>query len=302
MATQPTYRFDDKALTPFLTIIGSYHQDMILQPSRGTLDLFHYTDLAGLQGILLYQDLWLTNSRYSNDSEEMVHGINAANKVLNANPASPYLDIVKQLLAQPEGGVYVCCFCEKNNLLSQWRSYGANGTGVSLQFDPNGFSSIAGPDCPSGLLRLWKVFYEATRQEDIVQKAIDFFAPASPYQQPGCPVDLCARQAADAIRFFIPTFKNPDFSEEKEWRLIFTPSLSAIVPLRFRVSRNILVPYYSMKELCTNSPAPASLPIKGLCIGPSSNKQLNVESARLLLLQNGFGAVPVTASDTPYRG
>lgn len=303
--TSPAYRFDDKALTPFLNIIGSYHQDMILQPSRGPLDLFHYTDLSGLQGILQNHDLWLTNSRFSNDSEEMTYGCNVADKVLTAafklDPTSAYLSRLRELIDKPEG-VYVCCFCEKDNLLSQWRSYGANGTGVSLQFDPNGFSYLAGPDCPSGLLRLWKVFYPTEKQEDIVQKAIDFFGPLSPSQQPGRSVEDCARQATDAIQFFIPTFKNNDFNEEKEWRLIFTPSSSTTVPLRFRVSRNILVPFYSLKELGGNLGSAWRLPIKALRIGPSANKQLNVESSRLLLEQNGYAGLSVVASDTPYRG
>ena len=64
--TPSAYRFDDKALTPFLESMRSFHQDMILQPTN-PLDLFHYTDLSGLQGILQNHDLWLTNSRFSND-------------------------------------------------------------------------------------------------------------------------------------------------------------------------------------------------------------------------------------------
>jgi len=147
----------------------------------------------------------------------------------------------------------------------------------------------------------WKVSYEDQRNEGIIQKATTFFAPTVPNPLPGRSTDLCARQAAEAIRFFIPTFKNNDFSEENEWRLIFTPSQSAIVPLRFRVSRNILIPYYSLKEL-GGTPVPRQLFINGLRIGPSVRQQLNVESARLLLDQNGFTTVPVVASETLYRG
>lgn len=297
------YRFDDKALTPFLDFIGSHHEDMILQPSRGPVQLHHYTDLVGLQGILQNHDLWLTNSRYSNDSEEMTHGgkvvLKALQDRLTSDAVSQYLTRLMQLTKESEG-VFVCCFCEKDNLLSQWRSYGANGTGVSVQVDPNGFSHLTGPDCPSGLLRFWRVFYAAEKQDDIVQKAIDYFAPTSQYQPAGQSPDECARRAAEAIRFFIPTFKNSDFSEEKEWRLIFTPSSATTVNLRFRVSRNMLVPYYSLKELAGTHGVPL-LPIMSLRIGPSVHKQLNVESAGLLLAQSGYTNVPVLASDTPYR-
>jgi hypothetical protein len=304
MSGMTGYRFDYKALTPFLDFIGSHHQDMVLQPSRGPVELFHYTDLAGLQGILQNHDLWLTNSRYSNDSEEMTHGCKVVMTILQnartVDPVSQYMTRLEELTKQSEG-VYVCCFCEKDNLLSQWRSYGANGTGVSVQVDPNGFSQLTGPDCPSGLLRFWRVFYAAEKQNDIIQKAIDYFAPTSAYQTPGQSPEACARKAAEAIQFFIPTFKNSDFSEEREWRLIFTPSSATTVNLRFRVSRNMLVPFYSLKELVGGQGALPLLPIKGLRVGPSVHKQLNVESACLLLGQNGYTNIPVMASDTPYR-
>ena len=304
MSGMTGYRFDDKALTPFLDFIGSHHQDMILQPSRCPVELFHYTDLSGLQGILENHDLWLTNSRYSNDSEEMTHGCRVVMKVLqNASTVAPdsrYRTRLTELTEQPDG-VYVCCFCEKDNLLSQWRSYAANGTGVSVQVDPNGFSNLTGSDCPSGLLRFWRVFYDAGKQEDIIQKAIDYFAPNSVHQTPGQSPGDCASKAAQAIQFFVPTFKNSDFSEEKEWRLIFTPSATTTLNVRFRVSRNMLTPYYSLKELAGSQGIAPPLPIKGLRIRPSVHKQLNVESARLLLEQNGYINVAVAASDTPYR-
>lgn len=46
--------------------------------------LYHYTDFTGLIGILNKHDLWLTQPRYSNDAEEMVHGTNVARKVTDA--------------------------------------------------------------------------------------------------------------------------------------------------------------------------------------------------------------------------
>jgi len=161
----------------------------------------------------------------------------------------PYLDRLTELINEPlPAGVYICCFCEKDNLLSQWRSYGANGTGVSVQVDAMGFSQVGGADCPFGLLRLWKVFYDPKTQEKIIKGAIQF--PLDQYK--GQSPDEMARKAADAIQFFIPTFKNSDFSEESEWRLIFTPESGCPVRPQFRVGRNMLVPFYSLRDLVTS--------------------------------------------------
>ena len=200
----------------------------------------------------------------------------------------------------PEG-VYICCFCLTDNLLSQWRSYGANGTGVSIRIDPNSFSYVTGPDSPhGGLMRLWKVFYEPSRQSSIIGNLIDIGYENLKHIS-NDPRDL-ARHAADAIQFFIPTFKNPDFREESECRLIFTPPPNCPVRSQFRVARGMLVPYFRLKDLAGGAFPEGRLPITGVRIGPSANKALNVESARMLLDQSGYAGIPVDCSNIPYRG
>ena len=196
----------------------------------------------------------------------------------------------------PEG-FYICCFCEEPNLLSQWRSYGANGTGVCLAFDPMQFTAITGADMPLGLMRVWRVFYKDKTQEKIVRSAIDFV----PELRPGADPELMARQAADAIHFFIPTFKNSDFAEEKERRLIFTPFPDCSVKPRYRTARGMLAPYYSVRDL-TETAGSALLPLRSITIGPSVRKELNAQSTAMLLAQNGYDDVEVAVSDTPYRG
>jgi len=85
-----------------------------------------------------------------------------------------------------------------------------------------------------------------------------------------------AQNAADAIAFFIPTFKNRDFEEENEWRLIFTPQPNAAVQPQFRTARNMLAPYYTLQKLGWSTTQ--LLPSTGLCIAPSTHKSLNVQS------------------------
>jgi hypothetical protein len=265
----------------------------------------HYTDLGGMQGIVSKSDLWLTSARYSNDSEEMTHGHNVARRVIAAqreaserapNPnRTAYLDaIAARLATEPTEGVYICCFCLTDNLLSQWRGYGGNGSGVSIEFEPHSFDVITGADSPHrGLMRLWKVFYDPAVQEDIVSQAIDFV-----FLMP-LPDDVRAKHAADAITFFIPTFKNNDFREEQECRLIFTPPPACPTRQSFRVARGMLIPYYSLQDLTIGSNL--RLPIKRVLVGPTPHKALNVSSAEALLASAGYDDVPVVASTTPFR-
>jgi hypothetical protein len=109
----------------------------------------------------------------------MHHGYRVAAKVLedqagtNPSPAHPeYLTAIQRQLTQPVN-VYICCFCKADNLLSQWRGYGANGTGVSIAIDPTGLRDLTGPDSPpAGLIRLWEVFYKEQDQREIIQSLI----------------------------------------------------------------------------------------------------------------------------------
>jgi hypothetical protein len=298
---------DISALSIFLESIGSHNVDLIFTPQnklkQGTLLLYHYTDLTGLLGILKNHDLWLTHSRYSNDAEEMVHGTavvgNEIDKALSAHVHDTnYLQELAQLASDQEG-VYICCFCERDNLLSQWRGYGANGSGVSLQFAPKEFADVSGPDNAHGLVRFWKVFYNYDTQADIIKRAIEHYSPQNQLNAGQCPADL-ARKAADAVRFFIPTFKNADFQEEDEWRLIFTPAPGIQVRPKFRVSRNMLVPYYGLRDLITEGVLPL-LPLRQVCLGPSVHKELNSESVKVLLEAAGYAGVAVIVSNTSYR-
>ena len=297
---------DIPALSGFLESIGSFNVDLIFTPQNmlkaGTLLLYHYTDLNGLVGIVEKQDLWLNHSRYSNDAEEMTHGLSIAKNAMDHAIARKVhdatdLEALSTLTSQAEG-VYICCFCEKDNLLSQWRGYGANGTGMSLQFAPKEFADVAGPENTHGLLRFWKVFYQPATQADIIAQAIDYYAPAKPHNA-GQSTTALARKAADAIRFFIPTFKNSDFEEEKEWRLLFTPAPTSPIRPRFRVSRSMLVPFYSLRELIGNGLP--QLPLRQVRVGPSVHKHLNSDSTKALLERNGYPNVGVVISDTPYR-
>ncbi len=290
---------DIASLNAFLGRVGSYAEDWIfgVGPDK---PLFHYSDLGGLLGILSNQDLWLSHSRFSNDEQELNHGYGVARRLIesmktdNPSPDWPvYLDRLTERLGQPPSeGVYICCFCKKDNLLSQWRGYTANGNGVSIRLQPSRFDVVTGPDSPhNGLMRLWKTFYDADTQEEILRTAIQFgfTSTADP--------ELRATRAADAIEFFIPTFKNADFKEEDECRLIFSPPPNCSVKPSFRISRGMLVPYYSLKALSGNR----QLPITGITVGPSPNRAMNVESVRMMLAAYGYSGVIVDVSATPYR-
>jgi hypothetical protein len=295
------------SLQEFTHRIGTESQYLVQDFTGG---LFHYTDLNALINIVTTHDLWLTNSRYSNDENELNHGYKIAseviiekrNKSVKNTFKRKYLDHVEDFLKQPPQGVYICCFCGEDNLLSQWRSYGENGTGVSIGFNPGGFTRFTGPDLSPeqfGLMRLWKVYYDDVTKKNIIQQALELM-PDLHYNESE---DFIARRAADAIHFFLPTFKDIDFQEENERRLIFTPSINCRINPKFRCRKQMLVPFYSLNSLIQNdSNIIERLPLISITCGPSVTKEINKESIEMMLSKNGYESAMVKVSDTPYRG
>jgi len=296
-------------LSGYLQDARSLHSDFVRQVDRiqaGSL-LFHYTDLNGLKGIVAEHDLWLTHALYCNDEAEVKLGINVARDQIHAllnqsqgiAPKKEYLEALNELLKEPpQEGVYICCFCEKGDELTQWRAYGANGNGVSVQIDPNAFVEYTGQQS-FGFLAIWNVVYSPDRQQQIMRTALE-----QTYDRfSSLPPDQIVRKAKDVIDFFVPTFKHHGFSREDEWRMIFVPSPT--VKPRYRAARDMLIPYFSLKDLVfslgTISKETWSLPIRQVCIGPNRNRELSRACAQSLLSDNGY-AYPVIASETPYRG
>src|ERR1700741_5063589 len=104
---------DFSSLHGFLNSVQSYTEDLIFGPTQGQ-SLYHYTDLAGLHGIIENHDLWLTHSRYSNDDEEITHGYRIVKEVVDGEMtgAPPperitYLNTLTELVRDPTPeGVY----------------------------------------------------------------------------------------------------------------------------------------------------------------------------------------------------
>jgi hypothetical protein len=170
--------------------------------------------------------------------------------------------------------------------------------GVSVGIDPNEFASLTGPDSPpGGLLRIWRVFYNEDQQRSIIRGLLE-----CGMLQPGTPEER-AEDTAAAVQFFVPTFKNKSFEREEECRMIFTPEKEFKLMPKFRVSRGMLIPYFSLKYLSSLlTQSVSALPIRTVLLGPSGNKLLNEGSAKMILKAHNYKNVSVDCSLIPFRG
>ena len=153
--------------------------------------LFHYTDVNGLRGIVDSNSVRASAAYYLNDSSEVEYGcalvvaelkrwveLNRGQKTF----AATVLEALYRLFDNDpsskisrSANIYVTCFCEEDNLLSQWRAYGQKG-GYSLGFWVEGLRKGMAAPAPYHALRLAKVIYDrslqAFRIQSIIKQAI----------------------------------------------------------------------------------------------------------------------------------
>jgi hypothetical protein len=258
-----------------------------IQPMLPDLDIeplpdavYHYTDTAGLLGIIQNGTLWATDYRFLNDSSELWYIYQLAADVIREEFVGRYSGLAGAFLdyavtaAPPYSGVpyYLSCFSELDNSLSQWRAYGGR-QGFSLAF-PGDITPVEGY-APEGRqnpgLTLLKVNYQQAQQKEYISILIEALVELC-----GAPIMKSYESEANAIASFSPfywgqlerasyRFKHPDFEVEREWRLVAWGSIHGD---SFRAASTI-TPYTKFRLSSQRSPSGARLPLTAVRHGPS---------------------------------
>ena len=272
--------------------------------------LYHYTSAEGLLGMLEGRQLWATNVRFMNDTTELGYGINLVREVLQ-EPATRRArrtartrtagkhgrsDILS-LLADTEVNTkhFAVCFCENGDLLSQWRGYGALGSGFAIGLESRKLGRFAAPFLPESRMGpeslgviLRKVIYDPRVQKPLVRKWI-----------------ACVDSATDpegafpAFRMLyecLVCFKDPGFQEEREWRLIQQGRVGGndICKESFRASAGRIVSYLPLtfpllaSTRATGKPPINDFPAGAITYGPTVDDEAAGHALRALVKHHGF--------------
>lgn len=270
--------------------------------------IFHYTDLNGLKGIVEGNSLWATNINFMNDKNEYVHGfkcfrntIEYLDDMINGVPIKHllkqamehYVDIRENPENFKSKHVYSISFCREGDQLSQWRGYG-NSQGICLEFDED--ELIKGIDS-DGLNFLYSdVIYTSETSTVEVNGKIEKLFENITHSSPGLFDSFMTYIRVNSlVESNIPFFKNLGFSEEKEFRFVFSP-LIIFPEIKFRIGAYGLIPYLEMKMR-----EKGKLPLRRIIIGPSKNRELLKTGIYMFLENNNFLEIPIEFSSVPYR-
>ena len=308
-----------------LNRIRRYDLDRDLAASRRCPpngQLFHYTTADGLKGIVEQRELRASSAYFLNDSAEILYGYCVLNEVLrdwiskrNLTETSVALgtahtlergfghDLQNRNMIQP---IYLACFCEDDNLLSQWRNYGQSG-GYSLGFNSPCEGTVHGlmPEACAYTARWVKVEYERDEQARRCRTVLDYLLPIldepnliesvreidplSPFGYQGLLTAI-----SDILLEEIVAFKSRDFEVEKEWRIVVrqrellkqgTDDGGATpLPIHFRAVRGLLVPYVKLIPIEKGN----LLPLVSVRSGPTRDTTTSWIAVRMLLDKHNY--------------
>ncbi|MBM7411908.1 hypothetical protein JOE38_001731 [Clavibacter michiganensis] len=281
-------------------------------------DIWHYTDAAGLVGILTSNTLRATALTALNDSAEFTHGWELLEDISDAVQKSKWvnpiqkryvkgiLELASELAKDP--GLFVLCASEAANSLAQWRAYG-NGKGHALLLESGSELAVLGKQdvafTVDSLQQRWsRVLYREDEQRDFLLRVLGYLAYLTPVPEEHVTRSVEHHRAeAMVVVNAVAHCKEPSFSEEQEVRIIVgAPSVEDI---HFRDGATGVTPYLNLTG--PGSPSrrsvsdPRTLPVNAIVVGPFVNREASKLGVVSLLRTAGYSDINVEVSQSTLR-
>ena len=268
--------------------------------------IYHYTSVEGLLGIVQSGDIWMSDYAYLNDSDELTYGLRLAKSRFQiASEKLPSAKIALQswgsAVDQIKNRVCVSSFSSNGDSLSQWRAYGPVAIGFAVGPTMFGYANT---------VNLQPVIYDEKLQTGLLDLFAYYLASAYDADKSNLPADQAEQlyeDGSDRMLEFTALMKHPTFSDEREVRMIHVENPKWTLPFkrapfRFRVSRGILQPFATSRDVVALPDTyPDQLPISEVIIGPGPHSKTLERGVRQLLNANGYNSVLIKNSTAPLR-
>lgn len=251
-------------------------------------NIFHYTDINALVNIMKNDCILLraTNCLYLNDSNEIVEGTKAIQRVMK-----------KTIDSGAFRNYYLTSFSRVPDQLNMWGMYASNGNGCAIGLDYNVLSR-----CYSMAMRC--TYGESEIDENLSNflklnrtGAITHFGPNHEVEQAKISENIKELRSSMENNLIISNClgaKHEAYKTEEEVRCVVYASENQYV--KFRTKNGIIIPYVEIQV-----PKEA---LKSIVIGPTNKSQLSLQSIIHFLSINGYDLdrIELKSSQIPYRG
>jgi hypothetical protein len=243
--------------------------------------IWHYTNAAGLAGVIRENVLWASSTAFMNDRHEMRTGAELLRNLLERHKG--YLDtgvladlesMLRYATSQDPYKTFVACGCKDPNNLTMWRNYTGPEVGFAVGLDATKAMSMRRQRVMTeemvdklGFLEQdskqevfenalrdlgsfpWRdAVYNPESQIEIAWGRLRELESASVARSNGEWADRHELDVMSDIYNELQTFKHPGFEDEREMRVVCWAGLHTdLVYVKHRASRYGIVPYV---ELC----------------------------------------------------
>jgi hypothetical protein len=280
--------------------------------------IYHYTNDAGLRGILESGKIWLTDVFSLNDPSELSHGFSQAIDIMKRRAADgpPETKTFAQIVEAfgTQGGLravahyFTCSLSSDGDDLGQWRAYGDDGRGYSIGFDTkmfeDGFVRDSSPGHWSNST-FW-VTYDDAQLVELQGQIVDSMFRLISLPR-GRDLESAVMHAymdnlevsylLHAVRTVL-FFKHEAYANEKEYRLLQIDRAGKTRPpvVKYRSRPYRLIRY---REFDWRSQSKVAL--KSIMVGPAADKPKAAVFANDCLRAFHRSPVEMTESKIPYR-
>jgi hypothetical protein len=288
-----------------------------LSPRSDWDPIWHYTNGAGLLGIIQDDAIWASSALTLNDASEVEFGMTVLDDVwttMRDQYPPGIATLIDDMLGESaqraaRQDIFIACASRHRDSLNQWQGYaGAQGYAISLNTRTpwcvhlNSREDFEGP---RKFTPVWvDVIYDPDDQRALAQECLHFYADR---YLPNAQVGHIA-VAARLLSAVSARFKHNGFKDEGEVRLIYVKPYD--MRERFRTGARGLVPYLQLaspadaKARVVSYDPPRRLHTWEIVCGPSDESERDAirhAVKRLLTVQGHGKEVKVTSSTIPYR-
>lgn len=287
----------------------------VISPPQTGPTLFHYTDAAGLVGIIRNREVWATGSNYLNDPTEVVFAaaaLRARLRSVHTDPerVSAALDVLETYIdphspdQYQEDRSFITSFSRSDQNLTLWRLYGGSG-GFCIGFDERHLLRWIGHDLPAAdtgdlnvaeleeLHALRANYQLSARIDDVSYGEQHIGAILAAIME--VPLDLELSHLRVAMNN-LSGIKHLAFEDEREARLIIQESHHSAVDPQVRVSasggllayRRVVFPFEA---------------IQSVTMAPGANVPQQRRALQALMAQGGrapYSHVDIRECDLPF--
>lgn len=279
--------------------------------------LFHYTNTAGMRGILDSSRLWATNYRFLNDASEVAYGVNLFESLIQERLTMPQNDVVSEFLSRTlrtsngfDGMLdcYITCFCERDDLLNQWRTYAGSGGGYALGLQTDEIGRRWGQLEREQDFVLRRVVYDPDQQRRLLTEVIDGTIDALTAStldvslvDSNSVIARCCQFVRAEVADYLLSFKHPAFAIEQEWRLCHVVSPDEEDHVLFRDGQYGLTPYVCLEVSPMAGVHHNRLPLVRITHGPAPNPENMRFALDKILRSKNYAFVEIAGSTLPVR-